>query len=111
MSWLITVIVEETAAVIWGGRSLREILTVLWINTVTNPAAVGLRLVTARNFPEQWMRTAAVAVIEIAVVLTEWRMFRRFMVRRRNYFLFAVVLNAASYGAGLLLPVIMNWIR
>ena len=107
-SWLLTIIIEEAAAIIWGCRSVREILTVLWINTVTNPAAVGIRLLSNRYFPEQWMRTLTMIVVEITVVLSEWRLFRRFMNRGRNYFLFSVILNAASFGAGLLLPIILR---
>lgn len=109
--WLVTVVVEETAAIIWKSRSLREILTVLWVNTVTNPAVTLIRLLLNRNVPEPGTRTAVIILAEIIVVLAEWALFRRFMEKSRNYFLFSVVLNAASYAAGLALPVIINIIK
>ena len=104
--WLVTIAVEETAAVIWKCRSARELLTVLIVNTVTNPAVTLVRLALNRNVPDPGIRKAAVIVIEVIVVLAEWLLFRKFMERKRNYFLFSIVLNGLSYGAGLLLPVI-----
>ena len=111
ISWLVTVIVEEAVSLILGCRSIRDILTVLWINTVTNPAAVGIRLLSSRYFPEQWMRMMTVIAVEAAVVLSEWGLMRKFMKTRKNFFLLSIILNAASYGAGLLLPLITALFR
>ena len=108
-SWLVTVIVEEAIAAIWGCRG-KDLLTVLWVNTVTNPAVTGLRLLMNQTVPSSAARTVLLIIIEAAVLIAEWRLFRYFISGRRNYFLFSLSLNAASYGAGLLMPAIMRMI-
>ena len=107
ISYLLTVVVEEIAALIWGYRKAKDLLTVLWINTVTNPVAVGLRFLSAQFVPSQIWRTMIILVVELGVVLAEWRLFRRFLSKGKYPFFFSLTLNAASYGSGYLIPLLL----
>ncbi|MCF0229092.1 MAG: hypothetical protein HUJ76_05290 [Parasporobacterium sp.] len=106
--YIITIVVEITAALIWGVRSGRSILAVLWINTITNPAVSILRLISYRMISSADVRLVIVILAEIAVLLAEWKLFSHFISERKPYFLMSLTLNGASYGAGLLLPVILT---
>ena len=102
----LTVIIEEIVALIWGLRTGKELLTVLWVNAVTNS------LVTLiRYFSNQWIHfegsgVITIIVLELAVLIAEWRLFKKFIPRLSYPFIFSLIMNAASYGAGLMLPVI-----
>ena len=108
--YLITIVIEEAAALLWGYRSGKDLLTVLWINTVTNPLVTLLRYLSAQFLPSQGMRTAILIAAEILVVLSEWLLFRKFLSKGKHFFWFSLCLNAASYAAGLwLLPLVRRW--
>ena len=106
--WGLTVVVEELASLCWGCLSRRDFLTVLWVNTVTNLPVTALRLLMNRFPVSPAGRTALVLVLEVLVLITEWLLFRRFLKNCRHPFWFSLTLNAASYGAGLLLPNLMQ---
>ena len=105
--YILTVLTEEIAALIWGYRSVKDLLTVLWINTVTNLSVTALRYGSNQLFHSQTASILTLIVLELAVLLCEWRLFRRFLSKGLYFFLFSLIMNAASYGAGYLLPVIM----
>ena len=110
ISFLLTVAVEEAGALAWGIRKVRDLLTILWINAVTNPAIVALRYLSNQTISSQTCRTLILLMLEVLVVLSEWLLFRHFLIRNRHSFLMSVTLNAASYGAGLLFPVILGFV-
>ena len=105
----LTVIIEEIVALIWGLRRAGELLTVLWVNAVTNSLVTQLKY-----FSNQWIHFSGsdiitIIVLELAVLISEWRLFRKFLPRISHPFLFSLTMNAASYAAGLLMPVIIRW--
>ena len=104
---LLTVVVEEIGALLWGARSLQDLLAILWINVITNLPVTALRYLSGQILPAPGWRTAIVILLELMVIWAEWKLFRRFLHSNRHSFLTSVTLNAASYGAGLLLPVIL----
>ncbi|MBR3401267.1 MAG: hypothetical protein IKG67_03390 [Parasporobacterium sp.] len=110
--YLLTLIVEEAVALLWGYRSGKDLLTVLWINTVTNPLVTLLRYLSAQFLPSQEMRMGILIAAEILVVLAEWLLFRKFLSKGKYFFWFSLCCNAASYGAGLWLgPLLLRLFR
>ena len=110
--YLLTLIVEEAAALLWGYRSGKDLLTVLWVNTITNPLVTLLRYLSAQFLSSLEMRTGILIVAEILVVLSEWLLFRSFLSKGKHFFWFSLCLNAASYGAGLWLgPIALRLLR
>ncbi|MGN0632137.1 MAG: hypothetical protein ACI4JN_12505 [Ruminococcus sp.] len=96
--FLVTEIVECTAAVIYPGRNLRDTVLVFFVNMATNPAAVFLNFMLPFRiaFPVLWT-----LFLECAIWLIEAAIYKRFLNHKRNVLLFSFVLNAASYGIGL----------
>lgn len=105
--YLLTLVIEELAALIWGYRKWKDLATVWWVNTVTNPLVTLIRYLLTQNVHSSDARTWILIAVEVLVVLAEWLLFRRFLSKGSHHFLFSLSLNAASYGAGLLLPVIL----
>ena len=106
--YLLTLVVEELAALIWGYRKGKDLATVWWVNTVTNPLVTLIRYLLTQHVHSSDARTWILIAVEVLVVLAEWLLFRRFLSKGKHFFLFSLSLNAASYGAGLLLPSILG---
>ena len=106
---LLTIAAEEIVALFWGVRKLRDFLTILWVNVVTNLSVTALRYLSNQNIPSQAWRNVILIVLEVAVLFAEWGLFRKFLIKNRHPFLMSLTMNAASYGAGLLLPVILRF--
>lgn len=96
--FLVTEIVECTAAVLYPHRNLRDTLLVFLVNAATNPAAVFLNFLLPFRitFPVIW-----ILFLEILIWLTEALIYRKVLSSNKNPFLFSFVLNAASYVIGL----------
>ena len=104
----ITLIIEETAALLWGLRRVRELMAVLWINAVTNPLVTVLRYLSNQWIHFEGSGVITIVVLELAVLLAEWRLFKRFIPRISHPLVFSLVMNASSYAGGLLIPSIMR---
>ena len=104
----LTILIEEIAALIWGLRTGKELITVLWVNIVTNSLVTLLRYVSNQWIHFNGSGVITIAVLELAVLITEWRLFKKFLPRISHPFIFSLTLNAASYASGLLLPVILE---
>ena len=101
LSLLLTLLLEEGFALIWGLRARRELCLVALVNCLTNPPAVLLS--RSAGLWLNWPDWAVVLPIEAAVVLVEWLCYRRGSEQLRRPFLFALLCNAFSYGVGCLL--------
>lgn len=104
----LTIIIEEIAAIIWGCRKIRELAAVLWINAVTNPLVTLLRYFSNQQIHFEGASVVTIVVLELAVLIAEWRLFKKFLPRLSHPFVFSLTLNAASYAGGLLLPVFLK---
>lgn len=109
--YIVTVIVEEVVALIWGYRSLRDLVTVFWINTLTNLSVTALRYLFNQWLPYPGVSAVVIIILELLVLLCEWQLFRKFLSKGKYFFLFSLVMNGCSYGAGFLIPVILKWIH
>ena len=93
ISLLLTLLLEEAFALLWGLRGRRELALVALVNCLTNPPVV--LLYYALSLP--------VLLLEAAAVLVEWRCYRTFSDQLRRPFLFALLANVLSYTVGYLI--------
>lgn len=100
----LTLLIELGLALLLGVRSKRGLLVVFLANVLTNPAAVCLCLALWPYLGSLYLPFQL--LVEAAVVLVEWRVYRPFradLAARLSPFLLSLVLNACSYGTGLIL--------
>ncbi len=79
----------------------KDILLLLLINILTNPAAVYLNIL-CQSFLNINMYLWQLP-IEISVVIIEWHCYRRFASALRRPFLLALLANTFSYSCGILI--------
>ena len=103
ISLLLTLLLEELFALVWGLRG-RDLKLVLLLNLLTNPLAVSAHfaLCRLRSLPE----LPVVLVIEGLVVLTEGACCRSLGEKIRHPWVFALAVNLFSYGTGVLMQAI-----
>jgi len=100
---ILTIVIEVGIAWLFGLRSKRELLTVLLINVITNPLLNYLITVNA-YFHLVSQTNAFILCLEVVIVLVEWRLLV-WVLRQsvKKMLVLSVVMNAASYLAGLLI--------
>ena len=98
LSLLLTLLLEETFALIWGLRGWRELTVVALVNLLTNPAVVLLYHLSTGLLG--WSPVWVTAVLECAAVLIEWLCYRSCSEQLKHPFLFALLANVISYSAG-----------
>ena len=92
ISLLLTLVIELAIALTWGMRSRKQILLVILVNVLTNPAAVLLCWLGIPQLP-----------VEIAVVLTEALVYKDPAWKISHPVLLAMVCNVISWGTGILI--------
>ena len=100
----LTLVIELALAFLLRVRSKRGLLIVLLANILTNPAAVFLCLALGPLFGKFFLLFQL--AVEAAAVLAESRVYRDFrkdLDAALSPFLLSLVLNACSYGTGLIL--------
>lgn len=101
LSLALTLLIETAAALLLGLRR-RDVLLVVLMNAITNPAVVYLYLLlSAATALPRW---ALLLPLELAAVAGEWLLLKRFASGVRRPLLTALLLNACSFGVGELLP-------
>lgn len=98
VSLLLTLLFEEGFALAWGLRGKRELGLAALVNCLTNPPVV-LLYHTATGL-WQWNKVLVTIVLEAAAVLIEWQCYRAYSEQVKKPFLFALLINLFSYGAG-----------
>lgn len=98
VSLLLTLILEEGFALGWGLRGKRELGLVALVNVLTNPPVVLLYYTAAGLW--HWNGLPVTIVLEAAAVIVEWRCYRAYSGQVKRPFLFALLVNLFSYGAG-----------
>lgn len=100
---LLTIITEAIVAILIGFRTKDEILAVVCINLITNPA-LNYFLVVNDYFHFAKMDTTFILLLEASVVLIEWRLLVfAFRKNRKELFILSLMMNISSYALGLLL--------
>lgn len=98
MSLLLTLMLEEVFALLWGLRGRRELTIVALVNILTNPVVV-LGYHTAVGF-WGWNAVLVTAVLEISAVAVEWLYYRACSRQLKKPLMFALLANVFSYGMG-----------
>lgn len=98
VSLLLTLLLEEAFALVWGLRGRRELCLVALVNCLTNPPVVLLYHTAVRLW--RWNAIPVILALEAAAVVVEWRCYRAFSEQVKRSFLFALLVNLFSYGAG-----------
>lgn len=108
-SWILTVLVEGGAAQLFFGIEKKEQILLLLVNTITNPAAVLLSLLVPAYTGISF--NAAVLAAEVLVFISESFLFRKCMIwQEKEYgpWKMTLVLNAISFGAGLVVSMLIQ---
>ena len=98
VSLLLTLVLEGLFAYVWGLRSRRELAVVALVNIMTNPAVVLLYHTCVSLLG--WSPILVTAALECSAVLAEWIAYRTCSEVLKRPFLFALLVNAFSYGVG-----------
>lgn len=96
---LLTVLLEEAAALITGVRKGFDLTVILFTNTLTNPIAVlsGLLFEAYTSIP----KAAYIAVIEAIVFITEALIYRKLLYTKKpSPFILSLILNGVSFCIG-----------
>lgn len=103
ISYLVTVIVETIAALIWKIKDIKLLAGILLVNTITNPLINIICFISCLRMPHVYANGFEY-LIEVAVFLIEGLLFWK-VLKLKYPFLVSLSLNAASYGIGMLI----NW--
>ena len=98
VSLALTLVFEEGFALAWGLRGKRELGLAALVNVLTNPPVVLLHYTAVWLWG--WNAVLVTVVLEAAAVLVEWRCYRVYSEQVKRPFLFALLANLFSYGAG-----------
>lgn len=106
-----TLLIEVPLAILLGVRNRKDIRLVFIVNCVTNPIVVTCYLLISEcrifgNLTPLFLN-GIILFLEILVVLSEGEAYRRFFTEtKRNPFLLSFILNACSYGTGVILDLL-----
>ena len=102
LALLLTVVIEDGIAWMFGYRTARLMLAVAMINCITNPALNFILLVLAWQGID--VTLVLVVLLEVLVVVVEWRLLVYVIGHPKGrLFILSLVANAASFLAGLLI--------
>jgi hypothetical protein len=103
---LLTLLVEVPVVAVAGRGSAAAWKTGVLVNTLTNPAAVLAAMVLVPAFLTRSIGVSSLAIglIELVVVVVEWRVFRWVLGwSHRRAIVTSVIANGLSFGLGLVL--------
>jgi hypothetical protein len=105
IAFLLTLAIEPAVAWLLGYRRRLELACVAAVNVFTHPA-LNLIIWTAARWYERPVGLPGILLLEIGVVLVEWRLMCFALPQRssRGLFYLSLAMNAASYLAGFLVP-------
>jgi hypothetical protein len=104
--FLLSFIVEGAVALILGYRKRRELACIFWVNVFSHPLLHYLVWIIQLWWPLS-ARDPIIILLEAGVVVLEWQLLCYALPRyqKRRLLLLSAAMNAASYGAGLILPI------
>lgn len=104
ISLMLTLIFELLLAIIVKVGK-RDLLLVMLVNIITNPAVVLIYVLISNHYHDVPGMLIQLP-LEAAAVLVEWLYYRRFSEKIKKPFLFSLAANALSYSAGIIIGVI-----
>mgnify|MGYP003369404775 CR=1 FL=1 len=106
-SLVLVYLVEITLAFVFGARKRRDIETVFIANSVSNPIVVTIAFLMLHFGVSYAIMNFTIIVMEVCVVLCEGAVYRHFLSGgKMNTFVLSLILNAASFGIGILLDLL-----
>ena len=104
LNLLLVWLIEIPLAFVLGVRKRNTIETVFITNSISNPIVVTIFFLMLQFDVSYAIMNFTVIAIEVCAVLCEGAVYRHFLPKGKlNPFVLSLVLNAASFGAGILL--------
>ena len=101
ISLALTIILEAAFFLLSGKRNKKDLLLIILVNVLTNPVVVLVYwLVLVYSF---WNVYVIQLPLEVIAVVAEGYCFKKYGQEFKRPFLFAIAVNAFSYGTGILL--------
>ena len=101
LSLVLTIVIEVVCSILIGIRKKKDVLLVVLVNMVTNPAVVFtyyfLSLITL------WNLWCIKVVLEILAVVCEALYYKRYGIDMKHPIGYAILLNGISFGIGCLI--------
>ena len=98
-SFLLTILIEMAVAFAFRMKG-KDLLLVILVNVLTNPAAVLLSVLTG---DKRWVQF----LIELVVIFTEGWYYKRYSTELKHGLLFSAAANGISYSLGILINYLM----
>lgn len=97
-----TLIIELIVALVLSVRDKRDLLNIILVNILTNPLVVSISLYIHVCYGNYYYRISMV-ILEVLVFIVEGIIYKKVLKREINPFLLSLILNASSYGLGLII--------
>lgn len=97
-----TLIIELIVAFVLSVRDKRDLLNIILVNILTNPLVVSISLYIHVCYGNYYYRISMV-ILEVLVFIVEGIIYKKVLKREINPFLLSLILNASSYGLGLII--------
>ena len=101
----LTLALESGFFLLVGKRNRRDLLLVLLVNVITNPAVVLLHWL-ALSYTD-WSAALVTIPLELFAVIAEGAYYKRYGQTFKRPFLFSLAANAFSFGIGLLIQLLI----
>ena len=101
ISLVLTIFFEAGFFLTIGKRNKKDLLLVVLVNMLTNPAVV--LLYWLMSIYTDWNRALAMIPLEISAIIVEGHYYKRYGQSFRRPFAFSLVANAFSFSAGFII--------
>ncbi len=101
----LTIVIEGSVALVFRMKG-RDLVLLVLVNVLTNPAVVYLNMLFGGIFPEAWVFWWQIP-LEIAAVVVEGVLYFKLSRSLRSPWMFAVIANVLSYGMGLIITFVL----
>ena len=105
LSLALTILFELSFFFIVGKRNKKDLLLVLLVNVITNPIVVLLFRLSVLY--TDWNKVFVYIPLELFAVLAEGYYYKKYGLDFKRPYLFSLTANAFSFGAGLLLQLVI----
>jgi len=101
ISYLLTVITELCMALLWRLQDRRSLISVFFVNTLTNPPLVLGIFIFSLLIPVHLIRPLS-CLAEICILFLEGFLFKKAIPSLKRPYIFSLCSNTASFLAGIL---------
>ena len=104
ISLALTLVLEVLLALLLGVRERKDLLLLCMVNLLTNPVVVFLYQVI--EIYTYWNSLLVIIPLEVFAIITEGFYFKKYGLKIKEPYLFAVLINVFSYGIGKLITLL-----